>query len=43
MDLSSDDEVEEYETSGKSYEAYYTRVKREMNIGGSSDESDSDS
>ena len=35
-ELSSDDEVEDYEVSGKSYMAYYSRVRREL-------EGDSDS
>ena len=43
VELSSDDEVEEYETSGKSYEGYYRRVRREMEHCEDSDESDFDS
>ena len=36
VELSSDDEVEDYEKSGKSYDGYYSRVRKEM-------EGDSDS
>ena len=36
VELSSDDEVGDYENHGKSYDAYYSRVRKEM-------EGDSDS
>ena len=40
VELSSEDDVEEYESGGKSYEAYYRRVRKEMEGATSSDEND---